>query len=291
MRPVSRVIAVALAVLALHAQNQAQTSQPADGQHRDWKASWVTHPTAPLREPLVLHFRRALTLDAVPSSYPVRVSADNRFVLYVNGQRVGDGPARGDLAHWRYERFDLAPYLHAGKNLMTATVWNWGIFAPVAQMSDRTAFLLESEATGADSISTPEGWQVEIESGHRPLDRSSVNVRTYFASGPGEQINAALYDWNWQSESDDVSNWVAVASPMRDNISASASQAHSADTTGDSFWGLVPDTLPHMDYAPTSAGETVRIDVENRGPTAPEIQGFPAAPVTVPAGTHLHILL
>ena len=97
----------------------------------------------------MLHFRRGLTLGAVPASYPVRVSADNRFVLYVNGQRVGDGPARGDLGHWRYERFDLAPMLHAGKNLITATVWNWGVLAPVAQMSDRTAFLLESEATGS----------------------------------------------------------------------------------------------------------------------------------------------
>ena len=47
--------------------------------------------------------------DAVPATYIVRVSADNRFILYVNGKRVGDGPARGDLTHWRYERFDLAP--------------------------------------------------------------------------------------------------------------------------------------------------------------------------------------
>jgi len=291
MRPILRVFAVALAVLAAHPRNQAQTSQPADGQHRDWKASWVTHPTAPLREPLVLHFRRALSLDSDPSSYPVRVSADNRFVLYVNGQRVGDGPARGDLAHWRYERFDLAPMLHAGKNLITATVWNWGIFAPIAQMSDRTAFLLESEATGPDSISTPAGWQVEIEPGHRPLDRSSVNLQTYFASGPGEQINAEFYDWNWQSEADAGSNWVSVASPMRDSIYAGASKAHSADVTGDNFWGLVPDTLPHMEYAPTSAGETVRIDVVNHGPIEPKLQGFPAAPVTVPAGSHVHILL
>ena len=85
---------------------------------RSWHAGWVTHPTAPLREPLVLHFRRALTLGAVPASYPVRVSADNRFVLFVNGQRVGDGPARGDLAHWRYERFDLAPLLHSRPDLV-----------------------------------------------------------------------------------------------------------------------------------------------------------------------------
>ena len=76
--------------------------------------AWITHPTAPLREPLVLHFRRTARSAAVPASYVVRVSADNRFILYVNGSRVGDGPARGDLAHWRYERFDLAPYLQTG---------------------------------------------------------------------------------------------------------------------------------------------------------------------------------
>ena len=238
----------------------------------------------------------ALTLDSVPASYLVRVSADNRFVLYVNGQRVGDGPARGDLDHWRYERFDLAPLLRAGENLITATVWNWGIFAPVAQISDRTAFLLESDAAGADSISTPDGWQVEIESGHPPLDRSSVNLQTYFASGPGEQINAALYDWNWQLPSDASPYWVPVASPMRDSMFSSAAKAHSADATGDNFWGLVPDTLPPMEYAPTTAGQTVRIDflnrgVLNRGPQASDLSAFPAAPVTVSAGTHVHILL
>ena len=136
-----------------------------DPPHREWKASWITHPTAPLRDPIVLHFRRSLTLGAVPASYVVRVSADNRFILCVNGKRVGDGPARGDLSHWRYERFDLAPLLKSGDNLITATVWNWGVFAPVAQMSDRTAFLLESEATGDASISTPDGWMVEQETG------------------------------------------------------------------------------------------------------------------------------
>jgi hypothetical protein len=289
MRSVLRIIAIALATVAV--QTQAQTIGQTDGPHRDWQASWVTHPTAPLREPLVLHFRRALTLGAVPASYPVRVSADNRFVLFVNGQRVGDGPARGNLSHWRYERFDLAPLLHAGKNLITATVWNWGILAPIAQMSDRTAFLLESEATGAEGISTPEGWEVEIESGHRALDRSSVDLKTYFASGPGEEINAALYDWNWQLETYAGSGWVAVATPMRDSVHGGVNKAHSADTTGDNFWGLVPDGLPHMEYAPTSAGEPVRVDVVNRGAVEPEVSQFPAAAVTVPPGSHVHILL
>jgi len=74
---------------AAQTQDLPQTPAAAtpDPVHRDWHAAWVTHPAAPLREPVVLHFRRALDLSAVPPNYPVRVSADNRFILYVNGRR------------------------------------------------------------------------------------------------------------------------------------------------------------------------------------------------------------
>ena len=284
--PASLIVALMFAAPA--GTLPAQQAAP-DPLHRDWHASWVTHPTAPLREPLVLHFRRTLALDAVPASYPVRVSADNRFILYVNGQRIGDGPARGDLDHWRYELFDLAPLLHPGSNFITATVWNWGLFAPVAQMTDRTAFLLESEAAGAASTSTPEGWQVEIEPGHAPRDRSSVTAREYMASGPGEQIDAAQYDWNWNSPEDSSPAWVPVSSPMRDSIFGDTNLAHSADATSDNNWGLVPDTLPHMVYEPTTAGRVVRMDAPDEG--QPGSSEFPDKPVMLPSGTHVHILL
>ena len=247
MRPIATVLALTLSPVAVF----AQANPTADAPHRDWKAAWITHPTAPLREPLVLHFRRTVNLPSIPARYVVRVSADNRFILYANGHRIGDGPARGDLAHWRYERFDLAPYLQKGHNLITATVWNFGVYAPVAQMSDRTAFLLESEAAGPSGISTPNSWLVEEEPGHRPLDRSTVTIKTYFASGPGEEIDAAKYDWNWNSATPGT-NWVPAASPMRDSIFVGTQLAHSADTTGDNPWGLIPDELPHMEYAETS---------------------------------------
>jgi alpha-L-rhamnosidase len=287
------VAALALCIafsFAIQAQNTAAPDPP----ERQWRASWVTHPTAPLREPIVLHFRRTLSLPSVPASYLVRVSADNRFILYVNGRRVGEGPARGDLAHWRYERFDLAPLLHAGQNAITATVWNWGVFAPLSQMSDRTAFLLESEATGATGISTPEGWQVEIEPGHKALDRSSVNLKAYFAAGPGEQIDAAKYHWNWQEEPAASSNWVAVATPMRDAMDADNSRGHSASKTGNNAWDLVPDGLPPMEYSSTSAGALVRMSSAegvkhygraNQAPS-PEIAG-----TTIPPHSHTHLML
>ena len=288
-----RQIAFTLLCAVFSLPTIAQTTLQADAPHHEWKASWVTHPTAPLREPLVLHFRRTLDLTSIPATYIVRVSADNRFILYVNGKRVGDGPARGDLTHWRYERFDLAPYLQAGHNLITATVWNFGVYAAVAQISDRTAFLLESEADGPTGISTPKDWQVEEEPGIKPLGRDTVTLKTYFASGPGEEVDASKYDWNWNSDTPG-SNWITVASPMRDSMfPASDQRAHSADTTGDNPWGLLPDPLPHMEYSSITPGNTVRLTSgeENASIMASTFGGFPAQSAQIKANQHVHYTL
>jgi alpha-L-rhamnosidase len=246
----------------------------------EWKAHWITHPSAPLREPIVLHFRRTISLPSAPAKFIVRVSGDNRFVLYVNGKRAGDGPARGDLDHWRYQSFDLTPYLCAGENRITATVWNFGVYAPIAQISDRTAFLLEGEGDAAVANTGP-SWQVEVESGLEAYPRETGSFWEYFACGPGERVYGDKYDWDWQTPAS-RGVWVEAASPMRENTSSGV--ARDADSTSDTPWGLVPDTLPHMTYEATDPGHVVRSGLEGAA-------GFPAQPVTIPANNKVHVLL
>jgi len=254
------------------------------GAAADWTARWITHPTAPLREPLVLHFRKSLELAARPAKYVVHVSADNRFVLFVNGHRVEDGPARGDLAHWRYETFDLAEYLKAGANVVAATVWNYGIYAPVAQITDRTAFLVQGDGAAEAEVNTPDGWMVEVEAGQTPLPRQPEGFWAYMANGAGDEFNAAKYDWHWDDPVVSGGAWVPAASPMRENISQGAARAGLAGETVDNYWQLVPDELPHMEYTPADAGKVVRSD--EAGAT-----DFPARPVTIGANRHVHVLL
>ena len=86
---------------------------------------WISHAEAgPAARPIVLHFRRPVTLPGKPRAYKVRVTADNRFILFVNGKRVATGPSTGDIDHWREESIDLAPYMQRGVNVIAATVWN-----------------------------------------------------------------------------------------------------------------------------------------------------------------------
>ena len=149
-----------------------------------WPAHWIAHPTASRTDVGVFHFRRTFDLGAAPERFVVHVSADNRYRLFVNGTPVGSGPARGDLANWRFETYDLAPYLQAGENVAAAVVWNFAEHRPEAQISLRTAFLLQGDTARERVIDTGPGWKVTRNAGHTavPVDREALG-RVYIVVG------------------------------------------------------------------------------------------------------------
>src|SRR5215470_7219892 len=110
LRSAARILALAMIAA------RGTGSLAAEGEVGRWKAQWITAPGAAERDVAVLHFRKTIELAAQPERFFVDVSADNQFILYVNGKEAGRGPSHGDLAHWRYETLDLAPLLHEGKN-------------------------------------------------------------------------------------------------------------------------------------------------------------------------------
>ena len=90
----------------------------------------------------VLHFRKVIEIPQVPEHFVVHVSADSLFILCVNQHEVGRGPARSDLAHWKYETYDLAAFLRPGRMRSLRRYGAWAFHA-AAQISDRTAFVLQ----------------------------------------------------------------------------------------------------------------------------------------------------
>ena len=148
----------------------------------EWPASWIAAPGAPERDAGVFHFRKILDLAARPERFVVHVSGDNRYILHVNGRRVGSGPARGDVLHWPFETYDLAPYLKAGSNVLAATVWNFGTSSPMAQMSRRTGFLLQGDDDGSAAADSGASWEAAIETGHgiNPDGLSAIRARHFY---------------------------------------------------------------------------------------------------------------
>src|SRR5271166_4526365 len=73
------------AMISLPGIVPAGAQEPA--QREKWAAEWISHPTAPSKEPGVFHFRKIIHLAGRSDKFIVHVSADNRFILYVNGKR------------------------------------------------------------------------------------------------------------------------------------------------------------------------------------------------------------
>ena len=253
---------------------------------KQWPASWIAAADGPERDAGVFHFRKALRLAAAPQRFVVHVSADNRYLLHVNGRRVGTGPARSDVLHWAYETYDLAPYLRAGDNLVAATVWNFGSLSPMAQMSRRTGFLVQGDDQASSALDTGRSWEAAFDPGHVPNPSALAALRArrfYYAAGPGERREASLWDWQWDEAGSPVARWKAAREIGRGHPNTIREGPGWMQTP--EGWLLEPSPLPPMEHREIAGGRVVR----TQGMAEPG--AFPAAALLVPPRSELRLLL
>jgi len=239
-------------------------------------AEWIAAPEGEPQGFGVFHFRTVLHLEAKPAHFVVHVSADNRYRLVVNGRPVAEGPQRSDLAHWRYETVDLAPHLQAGDNVLAALVWNWGPFAPVAQHSNRSGFVLQPDSAAEALAGTPGAWRVLRNGGYEPLPVRGEATGGYYAAAPGESVNGALYPWGWEAAGFETAGW---AVPSTIGRWVARGQAPYGDAEG---WQLTPRTLPAMETG------VLRFAAVRRAEGVAAVLG---SPFTVPPKSRAVILL
>ena len=84
-----------------------------------WLPEWTAEDK---NRPVLALFLKQLELKAEPESGSIRISADTRYKLYINGQFVEMGPDRGDLQVWFYDPIDIGKYLHRGENVLAVQV-------------------------------------------------------------------------------------------------------------------------------------------------------------------------
>jgi len=245
-----------------------------------WPASWVTCPDAPQRDYGVYHFRKTFSLTDQPTKFIVHVSADNRYRLFVNGKAVCSGPARGDLYNWYFETVDIAKYLQKGSNTVAALVWNMGVNAPVAQVTNQTAFVLQGNTDAEKVVNTTDGWKVFHDLSYSAVSTDNASrLRTYMVVGPGDQVDASKYPWGWEQPGfTDTTAWLNVkkiANPI------------AAGYGSDNLWTLVPRNIPLM------RENQQRISIVRRAKGIEVSNDFLSGknPLIIPADTTVSILI
>jgi alpha-L-rhamnosidase len=176
-----------------------------------WQAYWVAHPSAPLREYGVFHFRKAATFGVKPTNFIIHISADTRYKLFVNGKQIGLGPARSDLAHWKFDTYDLAPFLKAGRNVLAVLVWNQGIHNAYAQHSDKTALIVQGNSDNEKEFNTDKTWLVLQDAGYQPIVFEPNDKRLlyqYYVAGATDSLRANAYPWGWEESNFQDNKWL-----------------------------------------------------------------------------------
>lgn len=166
-----------------------------------WPARWIgTHTD---NKPRVRAFRRRFQVEN-DATIRVHVTADNRYELFLDGERIGRGSERGDARNWFFETYDLE--LAAGEHTIVARVW-WlpAPQTPFAQHSVHAGFLLCPDdenlvpllATGVAN------WDVKELGGY-----SFTSPQMAWGTGDNVVIYGAQFAWNFESGQGD--GWSAV---------------------------------------------------------------------------------
>lgn len=268
-----------LFILCAKAQYGPPTGEP-DVINKRWHAQWIAVPGASNDGYGVYLFRKSIELPTKPTKFIIHVSADNRYKLFINKKLVSMGPARGDIAHWNYETIDIASYLNTGKNIIAAQVWNEGEFKPEAQISFRTAFILQGNSSAEGMINTNSSWLCEQDKSFSPI---RFTVRAYYVAGAGEVRHMAISPKDWQSESFDDKHW-QKARQLGYGVPKNVLGAFGTM----SGWMLVPSIIPQMELKDERLGKVAKIEGNISMP-----EGFPARKndIIVPAKSSVKMIL
>lgn len=90
------------------------------------RAEWIWSHRSDDEPNLHLRFRRSFIVET-PGDAHIDVAADSRYVLYVNGNRLGVGPAKGFAWRRFFDTYDLSPLLIPGENIIGALVTRFGL--------------------------------------------------------------------------------------------------------------------------------------------------------------------
>ena len=255
-------------------------------------ASWIWHPGHDVWGGAVFSETRtdAETLARLPQAFfrlrrdftakdgtPLEfdVSADERFVLLLDGKEIARGPNRGLRNRWHYQSYRVRD-LSAGTHRMEAVVWQIGEHAPLAQVSIRGGFVLKAEGAYDAELSTgTAAWRIGRLRNTRMTWKGESG-----AFGVGSQCEVtgtSLLDEEPSDWTDAVvvrgpvkyfaglltPGWMLFPSPLRD-------QMHEVKSPGRICRG--PDVLKGGTVLPANTETAVFWDLENYYCAYPELR-------------------
>jgi len=240
-----------------------------------WPCSWIE--CGPAGEPpFVTAFRRCFTLDAA-RKVRIHVSADERYELFLDGERVGRGSERGDVNNWFFETYEFE--ISAGDHTFAARVWTLdeeplhetdkpspyvgssriGSIAPCAQITSRAGFILAPEDDDLTSVlgTGSSAWETRLLNGFS-FELASLGAQL---AGAHVRLDGSEYEWDWLSSED---GWrpATTGYPGVDGVLSNDRRVHHR---------LKPAILPAMISREIAGMRVVHVDTPDEDPAGIQV--------------------
>lgn len=142
-----------------------------------WPAHWIASPDP---HEVVLYRCRFAWPGGI---LRLHLSADQRYEAFLDGERLGRGPERGDLGHWHFESYDatLAP----GEHRLVIRVWSLAM-PPYAQITLQHGLLCAAEGVVPALLNTGTApWECR-------QDRSWTSLGCGVSWGTGSRVRVTV---------------------------------------------------------------------------------------------------
>ncbi len=153
-------------------------------------------------------FRRSFDIgESWSGSATLRLTADSRYVVYVNGIRAGRGPVRSWTKEQFYDTYEIGHLLQAGKaNTLAVLVLHFGV-STFYYLRGRGGVLAELELRDhkggeAITVATDEQWRAS-----RHLGQHARAPRMSCQQAFSEYVDASAWDEAWTEQAFDDSLW------------------------------------------------------------------------------------
>jgi len=160
-------------------------------------ARWIWLPSQRTLPNTFVLFRREFHIDQAPRRAKGWITADSRYRLTINGQRVQWGPAPCDPRQLDVDAVDLTPYLRAGDNVIGVEVLFYGI-GDGTWAAGKPGLLfhatLELDNGRRKTIVSDESWRARLDRAHRP-----GQSKRWFLRALQEEFDAQLHPFGWDT--------------------------------------------------------------------------------------------
>lgn len=197
--------------------NRATTCDPVT----KWTARWVWLNRDDKGPDSIIYARKEVSLPDKVTEALIHITADSKYELFINGKRIGRGPARCDFRFQLYDTYDITPFLHSGSNVIGVLVIHYGYGTGWA-MGKKAGLLVQGsikkERGKEICFDTPDGWKLK-----RSECWPKKMIRRWQKHPPrGESLGAVeVYDsrlepTGWMKPGFDDADWVPPV-VLRDN--------------------------------------------------------------------------